>query len=67
MSSMMTAHTNSKIGLSAFLSPPARIFQRLRERRELNRLLSFPDYMLKDVGLQRSEIQRGALKSLWRD
>ena len=29
--------------------------------------INVPDYMLKDVGLQRDEIQRGALKSLWRD
>jgi uncharacterized protein YjiS (DUF1127 family) len=74
MAKMITAHANTEPGLpglSAFLSPPIataeRIFRRFRERRELNRLLSFPDYMLKDVGLQRHDIQREALRSLWRD
>jgi uncharacterized protein YjiS (DUF1127 family) len=41
--------------------------QRFKERRELNRLLSYPDYLLKDVGVQRSDLQREALKPLWRD
>jgi uncharacterized protein YjiS (DUF1127 family) len=41
--------------------------QRFKERRELNRLLSFPDYMLTDIGLQRHDIQREALQPLWRD
>jgi uncharacterized protein YjiS (DUF1127 family) len=74
MANMITAHTNGRpglTGLSAFLSPPIanteRIIRRFRERRELNRLLSFPDYLLKDVGLQRHDIQREALRPLWRD
>ena len=32
----------------------------------LNHLLSMPDYQLKDVGLQRGDIQREAIKPLWR-
>ena len=57
--------------MAAFLGQPfafaGRIVQRFQERRELNRLLSFPDYLLKDVGVQRSDLQREALKPLWRD
>jgi uncharacterized protein YjiS (DUF1127 family) len=45
----------------------AHFVQRFKERRELNRLLSYPDYLLKDVGVQRSDLQREALKPLWRD
>jgi uncharacterized protein YjiS (DUF1127 family) len=40
--------------------------QRFKERRELNRLLSYPDYLLKDIGLQRNDMQRKALRPLWR-
>jgi uncharacterized protein YjiS (DUF1127 family) len=43
------------------------IVLRFQERRELNRLLSYPDYLLKDIGLQRNDIQRQSLQSLWRD
>jgi uncharacterized protein YjiS (DUF1127 family) len=42
------------------------IVRRFFERRELNRVLGFPDYLLKDVGIQRHDIQREALKPLWR-
>jgi uncharacterized protein YjiS (DUF1127 family) len=42
-------------------------WKRLRERREMNHLLSLPDYQLKDIGLQRGDIQREALKPVWRD
>lgn len=38
----------------------------IRRRREMNYLLSLPDYQLKDIGLQRGDIQREALKPLWR-
>jgi uncharacterized protein YjiS (DUF1127 family) len=40
--------------------------QRFKERRELNRLLSYPDYLLTDIGLQRSDMQRQAIRPLWR-
>lgn len=39
--------------------------QRVRERRELMGLLNQPDYVLKDVGLQRDEISREGLKRFW--
>jgi uncharacterized protein YjiS (DUF1127 family) len=41
--------------------------RRIRQRREMNRLLSFPDYLLKDVGVQRHDIQRQAVRSLWHE
>jgi len=41
------------------------ILARLRNRREMNQLLSMPDYQLRDIGLQRGDIQREALRSLW--
>jgi uncharacterized protein YjiS (DUF1127 family) len=55
----------------AFLGHPiafaGRIAQRIRERREMNRVLGFPDYLLEDIGLRRDEMQRKALGSLWRE
>jgi uncharacterized protein YjiS (DUF1127 family) len=74
MANMISSHTRGKswrTELPAVLSRPAtiasHIVQRFEERRELNRLLSLPDYLLKDVGLQRHDIQRATLQPLWRD
>jgi uncharacterized protein YjiS (DUF1127 family) len=39
--------------------------QRMRKRRELMGLLGQPDYLLKDVGLQRSDITQEGLKRFW--
>ncbi len=61
--------TNSVTGSSAiwtFFTFARRIVRRFNERRALNYLLSMPDYQLKDVGLQRGDIQREAIKPLWR-
>jgi len=41
------------------------VARRIKHRREMNRLLGMPDYLLKDVGIQRHEIQREAVKPLW--
>ncbi|MBL8906200.1 MAG: hypothetical protein JNM20_05940 [Rhizobiales bacterium] len=41
------------------------VARRFRHRREMNRLLGMPDYILKDVGVQRHEIQREAVRPLW--
>ena len=60
MTNMITTHMNG-------FAVAGRIIRRFRQRRELNQLLSLPDYMLKDVGLQRHDIQREALRPLWRD
>jgi uncharacterized protein YjiS (DUF1127 family) len=40
--------------------------ERRRQRRELTGLLSLPDYMLKDIGLQRHQITREMVKPFWR-
>lgn len=39
--------------------------QRLQERRELRGLLGAPDYLIKDVGLQRDQIARESVKPFW--
>ena len=74
MTSMTFRHPNGKSLLtevSAILGRPiaiaAQIVLRFKERRELNRLLSYPDYLLKDIGLQRNDMQRKSLKPLWHD
>ena len=74
MTSMINRHTNDHSVASqmpAFLGHPlafaGRIAQRIRERREMNRVLGFPDYLLEDIGLRRDEMQRKALDSLWRE
>lgn len=74
MTSMINRHPHSNsvlAGMSAFLGRSialaAHIVLRFKERRELNRLLSYPDYLLKDIGLQRNDMQRKSLQSLWRD
>jgi uncharacterized protein YjiS (DUF1127 family) len=40
--------------------------ERRRQRRELMGLLGMPDYMLKDIGLQRHQIAREMVKPFWR-
>ncbi len=40
--------------------------ERRRQRRELMGLLNLPDYMLKDIGLQRHQIAREMVKPFWR-
>ena len=74
MTSVINHHTNGNSGAShipAFLGQPivlaGRIARRIRERREMNRLLNFPDYLLEDIGLQRGEMQRKAHDPLWRE
>jgi uncharacterized protein YjiS (DUF1127 family) len=71
---MIHRHTSGQSRVSevaAFLGQPftfaGRIALRIRERRELNRMLSFPDYLLTDIGLRRDEMHRKALDSLWRE
>jgi uncharacterized protein YjiS (DUF1127 family) len=41
--------------------------KRYKDRRDMNYLLSLPDYQLHDIGLQRGDIQREALKPVWQD
>lgn len=74
MTSMINRHINGHSAacqVPAFLGHPiafaGRIARRIRERREMNRVLSFPDYLLADIGLRRDEMQRKALDPLWRE
>lgn len=46
---------------------PWKWLRRIRERRELLGLLNQPDYILKDIGLQRDQITREGLKRFWTD
>ena len=64
---MTNVHTSAQVlGLiSAPLLFVNGVARRIRNRREMNRLLGMPDYLLKDVGVQRHDIQREAVKPLW--
>lgn len=66
MTSVNFTHTNpSPLVQLAHLFSPLELFRRFRDRRELLGLLDRPDYLLKDIGLQRDEISREALKRIW--
>lgn len=45
----------------------SRYATRVRHRRKLMSLLDMPDYLLKDIGLQRHEITREGLKWFWEE
>lgn len=61
-SSLLSA-VGSVLALGLLL--PSVWVQRIRRRRELMGLLGQPDYLLKDVGLQRGDITREGLKPFW--
>jgi uncharacterized protein YjiS (DUF1127 family) len=66
MTSVNFTHTiPSPLVQLAHLFSPLELFRRFRDRRELLSLLDRPDYRLKDIGLQRDEISREALKRIW--
>jgi uncharacterized protein YjiS (DUF1127 family) len=48
------------------LAAPFVWLRRHRDRRQLRGVMGFPDYLLKDIGLQRDEIAREAIKPFWR-
>ena len=52
-------------GFSAAIVLPLVWLRRMRQRRELANLMGSPDYLMKDVGLQRDAISREALKPFW--
>ena len=73
MTRLNISHTNNynwAVDAQSFLDLPLSIARhvalRFKARRELNRLLGFPDYLLKDIGLRREDIEREAFKPLWR-
>ena len=68
MSTMHHSHTlNGHFGAGVRLFDlVGRFAKRIRDRRELNRMLKLDDYLLHDIGLRRDEIQREAVRPLWR-
>ena len=48
------------------LDSPLAWLRRWRQRRELWGVLGMPDYLLKDIGLQRHDIVQEAVKPFWR-
>ena len=66
MTSVNISHTNDSLfTLLGQVFSPFSLLRRYRERRELLGLLNQPDYILKDIGLQRDQISREALKRIW--
>jgi uncharacterized protein YjiS (DUF1127 family) len=59
------AHASRSQGLPLFGAVRTAI-RRFHDRRQMNALLKMDDYMLKDIGVSRSDVQREATKSLWR-
>jgi uncharacterized protein YjiS (DUF1127 family) len=51
--------------LPAVVLLPMVWMQRIQRRRELMGLLGQPDHLLKDIGLQRSDIAHEGLKRFW--
>ncbi len=51
--------------LAAMALLPMVWVRRVQRRRELMGLLGQPDHLLKDIGLQRSDITREGLKRFW--
>ena len=52
-------------GWSAVLNSPLAWIERRRQRRELMGVLGLPDYLIKDIGLQRHQISQEAVKPFW--
>jgi uncharacterized protein YjiS (DUF1127 family) len=68
MTSVNIPHSeSSRLVHYAFMFAPSKLLRRFKDRRELLALLDQPDYILKDIGLQRDEISREALKRIWID
>jgi uncharacterized protein YjiS (DUF1127 family) len=65
MTSVNPAHTNLTHLAQRAVAIPSEWLGRIRERRRLMGLLELPDYLLKDIGLQRHEIAREGLKHFW--
>jgi uncharacterized protein YjiS (DUF1127 family) len=65
MTSVNPAHTNLTHLAQRAVAVPSEWLTRIRERRRLMGLLQMPDYLLKDIGLQRHEIAREGLKHFW--
>jgi uncharacterized protein YjiS (DUF1127 family) len=73
MASVTLTHTSSATAqavhaaalVAKVVAVPFVWMKRIRQRRELMGLLSQPEHLIKDVGLQRGDITREALKPFW--
>ena len=72
MSGMTTTHAwartkkvTSGPAVAGLALLPLTWLRRIRDRRQLMRLMEQPEYLLKDVGLQRDEIVRESIKRFW--
>jgi uncharacterized protein YjiS (DUF1127 family) len=65
-SSMRRAADHPSFGLGNPLGFIKLVLERRKHMRELNYLLGLSDYQLHDVGLQRGDIQREAIRPIWR-
>ncbi len=68
MAQVHNAHAHHSFGLTvlAAMAVPFVWLHRHHERQELAGVLDFPDYLLKDIGLERSAVAREAVKPFWR-
>jgi uncharacterized protein YjiS (DUF1127 family) len=62
-----THHGDHKSMLESGLARLRLVARQFRQRRELRILLSLPDHALKDIGLQRADVEREVLKPLWKE
>lgn len=65
MSHVRNAHAHRSFTLP-FLGLAALVVRRYRDRQQMNALLGMEDYMLKDIGVSRGDLQREATRPLWR-
>ena len=65
MTSVNPAHTNLIHLAQRAVMVSSEWLTHIKERRRLMGLLQMPDYLLKDIGLQRHEIAREGLKHFW--
>jgi uncharacterized protein YjiS (DUF1127 family) len=67
MTGVDISHSGNFGRIVRLASALVRVAIHIRQRRELMSLLNQPDYILKDIGLQRHEITREGLKRFWID
>jgi uncharacterized protein YjiS (DUF1127 family) len=68
MSHVYGMHASTDLGTkaAAVLKAPFLWMERRRQRRELQGVLGLPDYLIKDIGLQRHQITQETVKPFWR-
>lgn len=71
MSQSITAHVGDVYNtlrneLQDVIGLVGTVRRRIREQREINHLLNMTDRELDDIGLNRGDVQREAMKPLWR-